>query len=228
MTFRALVVASLALAGCQRASPSSLQSADAGARPEPAAATAQAESPRYGVEDATLQRYIAFQDQTMALYAELLEELARQEATDGGRDGPRAVALFRKHAAAQDRIRDELGLSDRDVHELERIVGDVISRRAVAPPKEQLDSLVRMEELASQLPEDQRADFARTVAGLKARVGANDPLTDERRKYGDDNVNRVLAKEAVLTRQWNRAIATFAGMKPEKDPADAGTPPSGR
>lgn len=232
MICRLLALASLLiLTACQ-------QERDPAAPPSPAIQSAKedvapldAESleakSRYVVKEGTLDKYIAYQDKTMALYSALLEQLGKAEGQDGGTERHKTVALFRKHADAQEKVRREVGLSARDVYELERIVGDVISKRAVSPPAEQLESLRRMEELALQIPEAERPEFEKKLGALREAVATRDPLVEERRKYGDDNVDLVLTREKPLTRQWNHAISTFAGTAaPRPDGVAAAPGPS--
>lgn len=179
----------------------------------------------YRMEPDKLDRFISYQERSLALYSKMLDELSRAEAQDGG--AASSVARVRKHAAAQEHLRRELGLSERDVREMERIVGDVVARRAMVTSGTQDDSLQQMRALAAQMPEEQRAEFQATLATLERQQQQAAALTEERRKYGDANVELVLTREAQLARQWNRAIAAFSGAKLAATRADAGTPEPG-
>lgn len=180
----------------------------------------------YVIRADKLERFIEYQEKTIALYSEMLREPASDPA-DASVDSAPSVARIRKHADAQERVRRELRLSERDVRELERVVGDVISRRAMAASVEDDASIREMEALSARLPEEKRGEFAATVTALKKQQEAVRTLAEERRKYGDANVDLVLTRETELMRQWNLAIATFAGtrdQKPQPARVNAGTP----
>jgi hypothetical protein len=166
----------------------------------------------YVIRAAKLERFIEYQEKTLALYSEMLADLGRAEAEDAGAAAP--VAVVKRHAEAQERARRALGLTERDVRELERVVGDVISRRALAQVLDDGQSLQQLEALAARLGPGQRDELDRTLEQLRAQQAETVALSEERRKYGDANVDLVLSREEVLTRQWNHAISTFAGTAP--------------
>lgn len=163
----------------------------------------------YLIREAKLERFIQYQERTLALYAQMLSDLAQVEGADGG--PAESVAVVKRHAEAQERARRSLGLTERDVRELERVVGDVISRRSAAGGVDPDEEVKKLEALAEKLGPEQRVELDRTLEGLRAQQRETLALTEERRKYGDRNVDLVLSREEVLTAQWNRAISTFSG-----------------
>lgn len=183
---------------------------------------------QYAVTQDGLERFIKYQERTLVLYAQMLDELGRADVPADAGTGAGAVARVKKHAEAQESVRRELGLSARDVRELERIVGDVISRRSVANAAEEDESIRQMQALAAKLPEEQRAEFEATIKLLREQQAQTRSLAQERAEYGDGNVDLVLSHEAELTRQWNEAISTFAGTQQKRPAArgekDAGVP----
>ena len=167
---------------------------------------------RYAVAPEILDRFIRYQDRVLALQAEMLAELSRLEVIDGGLA---SAPLIRRQVEAEDRIRRELGLTERDVEELDAIVGDVISRRARLSIDGARETLLEMEALAARLPAEERPAFDATLAALRRQIDESRGLADERERYGVDNVERVLARETELTGQWNRAIDVFSAVAPE-------------
>ncbi len=176
----------------------------------------------YLIKEAKLERFIEYQEQTLSLYAQMLADLSKAESADGG--AMAQVSVVKRHAEAQERARRGLGLSERDVRELERVVGDVISRRAVAGSVDAEADMRQLEALAAKLGPEQRVELDRTLEQLRAQQKETAALTEERRKYGDRNVDLVLSREEVLTRQWNRAIATFSGAGAAPSPPPAAPP----
>ncbi len=174
----------------------------------------------YAVSPEALDRYIGFQEQSLGLHAETVRELTALEKRDAGA-GPEAAALVRRQGEAMMALRQNTGLTDRDVRELERIVGDVISRRALAATAEEASALSDLENLAARLSEKDREALEASLASVREQQRAFEALTEERKRYGDANVDAVLSRERELTRLWQRTIATFAGAEA---PGDAGTP----
>jgi hypothetical protein len=172
----------------------------------------------------TLDRFIRYQDRVLALQAEMLAELSRLEQVDGG---AAAVSVIRRQVEAEEGIRRNLVLTERDVEELEAMVGDVISRRATLTIDNARETLPEMETLASRLPAEQRAEFDATVAALRRQFEESRELAEERKRYGAENVERILAREAELTAQWNRAIAIFSGVEERKRPVAVERPARG-
>ncbi|MBX5482698.1 MAG: hypothetical protein IRZ16_12790 [Myxococcaceae bacterium] len=247
-----LVVWVACLAAC-RERPAKAPAPDGGS----ARATVPAPPPvdgGYVVDPDKLDRFIRYQRRTLASSAQMLEALAREEGSglDGGMPSPEAVAELRRLASGQERLREELGLTEEDVRVLEDLVGEVISRRADVAGPEEAESIRQMKALAETLPEEQRADFEAAIASIEQQREALHSLDDVRRRFGSENVDRVLAREADLTRNWNDAIAAFAGTAPRRrsapeagglsadagqgsvtpldagDPQNAGTPDAGR
>ncbi len=168
----------------------------------------------YGVTSEALDRYIALQERSLAIHAETVRELGRM--VDAG-TGPEAIALVRRHADAMSALRQQAGLTDRDARELERIVFDVISKRALAATGEEEASLTALENLAANLSEQDRARLEASLASVREQQRELEALTEERKRHGDANVDAVLSRERELTRLWQRTIATFAGADASTD-----------
>lgn len=170
---------------------------------------------QYVITAQRLDRFIKYQEQTLKLYAEMMSALEglEQPGDAGTRSGAAPIEIIRRHARAQEQVRRQVGLSAQDVHELERVVGDVISRRAMAEALVHEAPVQEIESLAARLPPEQRGELVRTLSNLKKREQETRTLEEERKKYGDANVDQVLTREEELTRQWNLSIATFAGMR---------------
>ncbi|HZA49198.1 MAG TPA: hypothetical protein VE549_00570 [Myxococcaceae bacterium] len=191
------------------------------------AAPAHAGPAPYRVEPEAIERFIRFQERMLPLQARMLADLARADRADGG---TATVAAIRRHAEAEEAARRDVGLSERDVEQLESIVTDVISRRAAAAVDDSEATLREMEALAARLPVEQRTEFEATLGPLRRQVDQSRALAAERARHGSENVDRVLAREAELTEHWNRAIAVFAGVSQERvrSPSDGAASSGGR
>jgi hypothetical protein len=214
---RCVVVLVLVLSSCRQDGGGTDVS---GARPPAEAATVTEAPGPYGVTVEGLDRYLAFQEKALALHAQTVRELTALEQRDAG-TGPEASALVRRQVEAITALRRDAGLTDRDVRELEQIVGEVISRRALASTAEEEASFTDLENLAARLSEENRARLQASLASVRAQQQALESLADERARYGDANVDAVLSRERELTRLWQRTIATFAGADVA---VDAGSP----
>ncbi|MGA9525409.1 MAG: hypothetical protein WBV82_28375 [Myxococcaceae bacterium] len=181
---------------------------------------------QYAVTPEAVDRYLAFQDRSLKLHGETVRELIALEQRDAG-TGPEAAALVRRQAEAVMALRQEAGLTDRDVRELERIVGDVISRRALAATAEEAAALSDLENLAARLSDADRTALETSLASVREQQRALEALTEERKRYGDANVDAVLSRERELTRLWQRTIVTFAAAGADAA-GDAGTPARSR
>jgi len=162
-----------------------------------------------------LDRFLQYQDRALSLQLKTVAALEALEARDAGA-GPEAISLVRDEAKALAALRSELKLSESEVLLLEQITGDVISRRALAATSEEEASLRELEVLAANLSETDRAKMEASLALVREEQKMLESLTPERARYGDENVDAVLARERELTRQWHRTLTAFAGR-------DAGT-----
>ncbi len=153
---------------------------------------------RFALTDAKLSSYLAYQHRMLQLYASRL---------DGG--GSDAGGSLSKLAEAEEDARKKSGLSSHELSAIEQMVRAVIGKRVygATPPSD--DSLERMKALHSKLSGERREEVGRSIADLEKSREEFARLTEERRQYGDANVDLLLAREAELTRSFKEAMATF-------------------
>jgi hypothetical protein len=153
---------------------------------------------RFALTDAKLSSYLAYQHRMLQLYASRL---------DGG--GSDAGGSLSKLAEAEEDARKKSGLSRHELSAIEQMVRAVIGKRVygATPPSD--DSLERMKALHSKLSGERREEVGRSIADLEKTREEFARLTEERRQYGDANVDLLLAREAELTRSFKEAMATF-------------------
>lgn len=160
---------------------------------EPAAAPMQ-------LTDGKLTAYLTYQRRMLEMY---------RSRFDAG-----ATANLAKVAEAEEQARQQSGLQRHELGEIEQMVRSVIGKRVygATPPGD--DSLERMRSLQSKLPEEGREEVAKSIADLEKSRDELARLTQERRRYGDANVDLLLAREAELTGAWKETMATFAPRAP--------------
>jgi hypothetical protein len=147
--------------------------------------------------DQKLSAYLAYQRRMLQLYATRL---------DGGDTRLSAPKL----AEAEEEARKQSGLERAELAAIELMVRAVIGKRlyGATPPGD--DSLERMKALREKLSGKRREELARSIAELETSRDEFARLTEERRKYGDANIDLVLAREPELRRAWKEMMATFA------------------
>jgi hypothetical protein len=186
----------IAAAGCTR-DPAGGAVPAAGERSEGFSIASPESAGRFALTDAKLSSYLAYQHQMLQLYASRL---------DGGAD---AGGSLSKLAEAEEDAWKKSGLSRHELSAIEQMVRGVIGKRVygATPPSD--DSLERMKALHSKLSGERREEVGRSIADLEKSREEFARLTEERRQYGDANVDLLLAREAELTRSFKEAMATF-------------------
>jgi hypothetical protein len=157
---------------------------------------------------AHLDRFIAYQARVRGLQAELLAAAPEALAQELGRV-----------AQAEEQLAQELQLTERELEALEAVVGDVLSKRALARVEEGTgeEAARSLAELAVGLAPERREELEAVIAQLQAKEEA-ESLEAERARHGGALVALVLSREVDLLREWNATLALFA-----QDPE----PPSG-
>jgi len=169
----------------------------AGERSEGLSTASRETTGRVALTEEKLSSYLSYQHRMLRLYAARL---------DGG--GGDAGALS-KLAEAEEDARHKSGLSRHELSAIEQMVRAVIGKRVygATPPSD--DSLERMKALHSKLSGERREEVGRSIADLEKSREEFARLTEERRQFGDSNVDLLLAHEAELTRSFKEAMATF-------------------
>jgi len=118
--------------------------------------------------------------------------------------------IFLALAEAEERARKENGLSSRELKAIDQMVREIIGKRVHAGGLFREDTLQRLEEMKAKLPPERRHDAEESIAQLKREQDEFSRLSEERKKYGDENVDAILARESELTECWKEAMALFA------------------
>lgn len=215
----------LVAAGCHKDADSSQSEEAVSAEQEGSAEAPEKEEPLV-VTSAKLDKYIAYQDATARILRESLAHVEKMiakadagayEGALGAFAGAREGAkLFEAQEEAKEKARKETGLSEREIDQIQELVMDVISNRKMAAMVNYDAQLKQFEALREKMPADQRADLDETIKSLKEQKDQSTKLTDERQRFGDANVDAVLAREKDLTAAYERWAKTIQGSADKK------------
>jgi hypothetical protein len=210
------------LLACKREGPPASSSApDASVAQADATAEVDAgtEQP-WAVTAAELDAFIAYQTEMLGVWSAMVKDL--QRLTEQGEGTGKAAArartqvgeALRKRAEEEERAREKAGLTEAQVDALERLVADVLLQRAARRSAED-EALARQHaEIMAKLPPEARAAFEQTFPGGAASADAGtSELAAERALHGDQNVDRVLEREAQLTALWQKLMQVWSAAR---------------
>jgi len=191
----ALVLGVVGLAGCKK-------------EPAPQGVDERTLSPSDGGADPPLKltdqkigSYIGYQRRMLEVYATRL---------DAGANVDLAPVV-----EAEEQARRQSGLPRRELSEIEQMVRAVIGQRVYGGAVPGDDSIERMRSVESKLSGQGREEVAKSISELERSREELVRLTEERRRFGDANVDLLLAHEAELTRLWKQTMAAFAPRDPK-------------
>lgn len=215
-----LVVCALA-AGCKKSPATQGPPAGAPAAPKPGGKPAeQAANPgRYTLSKDKLDGYVKYQQALIGIYDTLLKELEKvpPPPADGGRPNAAemnaSMRILQNRAKAEEQARKDAGLSAEDVHEIEPVVTAVINKRSMARLFDAEAAIKQWEQMRKSVSESQRAEIDRTIADMKKQQEETEKLTEERKQYGDANVDLVLTREEELIKNQNAYLQRLSGRK---------------
>ncbi len=190
-------------AGCDRPGPRTPADAGAGVAPT-ASAPARLDA---GVGQATLtadalDRFIRYQQQL-------------HEAWAGAMSGPGGTkAALRARVAAEQQLRAASGLGEEELAQLDRMVNQVMARRAMLASVDYDGLIGQHEQLVARLPPESREAVQRQIDGLRKTRDELTLLAAERELFGSRNVDLLLTREKELLKGWNRMLQLWAGPKP--------------
>jgi hypothetical protein len=217
----------LGLSGCPKptasqappAAPPATVSAQAGAAPD-APGAARAHPVPSGVvvlDEARLKHFLEYQGRLTELSGELVQRTQELERRyDGGleRDPAglsAALALVQKQSEGRRRAAQEVGLTETEITSVERMVSDILGRR-LAQNVNQEALVQQLEDVMAHVPADQREDFERALKQARSAQDESKTLGPERARYGDANVDLVLAHEDELRKRWTAVTAGLSGV----------------
>jgi hypothetical protein len=219
----AWIWASLALvaAGCHKGTDSGQAEEEVSADQEEGAQAAPEQEEPFVVTPEKLDKYIAYQDTTGRIYQESIARIQKMvakadagayEGTLGAFAGAReGMKLVEAQEEAREKARKETGLSQRDIDKLQDLVSDVMGNRKMAAMVNYDAQIKQFEAMREKVPADQRASLDETIKSLKAQQEQATKLDDERKRFGDANVDAVLAREKDLTAAYDRWVKAVLG-----------------
>jgi len=190
-----LVLCFVALAGCKK------EPAPQGVDERTLSPSDGAAGPPLKLTDQKLGSYIGYQRRMLEVYATRLDADANADLAP--------VVEAEEHA------RQQSGLPRRELSEIEQMVRAVIGQRVYGGAVPGDDSLERMRAVESKLSGQGREEVAKSIAELERSRAELVRLTEERRRFGDANVDLLLAHEAELTQLWKQTMAAFAPREPK-------------
>ena len=164
-----------------------------------------------------LKRFIAYQSQLSGLSGEMAQKTqALERQYDAGFEHDSAamsaaLSLVQQQAAARSKAAKELGLSEAEIASVERMLSDILGRRLAQAVNQ--DALVeQLEDVMSRVPAEQQPEFERALKQARAARDESKTLGKQRLRYGDANVELVLAHEEELRKHWMAVAAGMAGQ----------------
>lgn|GEM_PF-6536496 len=112
-----------------------------------------------------------------------------------------------RQATDFDRARTAAGLSVQDLEQLESIVTKVIGKRAFARQLADDQSLEMLENVKAKVPLHRQKELEQLVSWNRAQRDQALSLLQERKRYGDANVDLILTREGELLRIWDSELA---------------------
>ena len=126
------------------------------------------------------------------------QSLKTRETADAGSE---------QQALILEQARTEAGLSVRDLEEMEAMIARVIGKRAFARQLADEKSLETLESVKAKVPLHHQKQLEHLVGWNKAQRAEALGLAEERKRYGNANVDLILSQEAELLRLWDSEIA---------------------
>jgi len=106
-----------------------------------------------------------------------------------------------------DQARTQAGLSVLDLEQLESMVTKVIGKRAFGRQMADDKSLEMLENVKAKVPLHRQKDLEQLAGWNKAQRDQALSLVEERKRFGDANVDLILSREAELLRIWDLELA---------------------
>jgi hypothetical protein len=184
-------------------------------RPEAADGSEEA----YILSQERLDNYIQYQKALIGIYDGLLKDLENLPAKGGGSraasaaNANGAMRVLESKARAEEKARSDAHLSERDTRQIEQMVMAVLHKRGMARSFDPSAAIKQWESMRDALPADQRADLDRSIGELKQQQEEAMRLTEERRQFGDANVDLILSREDELTRGYEAYVNRLTGHR---------------
>jgi hypothetical protein len=175
------------------------------------------------LDDKKIEEFIAYQAGMVAHSGAFSDRVTQLEAGhDGGQIDAKtldqSVNLLHEEREARQEILQSAGLSRTDLDAVEKMVSDFLADRNAAQALGQDAMMEQLEEVARQMPADRRTPFNTVIREARERRDAARSLITLRARYGDANVERLLAHETELQAALTQTAATLHGPAPKRGP----------
>jgi hypothetical protein len=209
---RLLLAVLLTLAACTKESPPAAAPA-VPARPPPVARPAPTEpSQPYALDADKLERYLQYQRAATRASVDALKRIGSVGPDAGTLTALTAVGgSLNDQKEGIDSARKASGLSEEEIRAIAPMVGDLSSRFVVATSFDQTSLIKSMEEQVAHAPPQAKAQMEKTVADMKASLEKQQSLAEERKKYGDANVDLLLSKKEDLIKAYKESLGVLGG-----------------
>ena len=207
----------LTLAGCRQEQPPARQRATPTVGRVAEGRAGPREEGPYRVTEEKLEGFIRYQKALLGVHEALLKDLERVgvKADGGGLDGAVSASMrvLEGRARAEEQARQEAGLTEEDVRELDRVVSAVINKRSLGTLVDASAAIKQWGRMRLSVPEEQRAGIDETLADLQEQQEEIQGLAEERRRFGDANIDMVLTREQELIRNQEAYLQKLTGGK---------------
>jgi hypothetical protein len=213
------VVAAVSLAAaCSKEAPPPAAVAPAGHASPNKPMVMNAPRAPYSLDADKLTRYLQYKKAVIGASSQALQHLAKV--------GPDAGALsvmmttggsLQDMADADTAALKASGLTKQDINAIEPMVSDVTGAIWGAEQMGQTNMIPMLEAQLKNATPENRPQMEKTVAEMKAQQEARTKLTKEREKWGDANVDVMVAQKDALLENFKSALGILAGgAKPPK------------
>ena len=212
----AVVSAASLAAACSKETPPPAVEASGHASPSKPMVVKTPQAP-YALDTDKLTRYLQYKKTVIGASGQALQHLAKV-----GPDAGTLTALMATGGSLQDMADAETaalkasGLTKQDISAIDPMVGDVSGSIWAAEQMGQMNLMPMLEEQLKNATPATRPQLEKTIAEMKAQQEARTQLTKERAKWGDANVDVMLAQKDALIDNFKGAMGVLAGGKPAK------------
>jgi hypothetical protein len=166
----------------------------------------------YAITPVKLDAFLKYQRRRLELEQTLRKGSIAGSPADGGpvagaqgsERAEGASAWVERRAEAEEQARKESKLSVQDVVALQQMAYAVIGKRALW--KQMLNEQAPQASLMDKLPANARNQLEGATQQAKSRQQAMEQLPEERKKFGNANVDLILSQEAALTKVWEERV----------------------
>lgn len=167
-----------------------------------------------------LDSYLAYQRALLGIHEALFRELGKLPAAgDGGLPSAAKSSVSEvleavdHQAKAEQLAREQAGLSEGEIDSLSPMILAVASKRSLYRTLDYAGMRKQLESVRAELPETEREGVDRSLLELEERRARLDQLSEEKKRYGEANVELLLTHEAELVKNWELLLSQRWGRR---------------